>query len=1254
MKLANLRKSLFTTLCLLPMYVFGVTINVETEGTLEQVIENSDELSFKELKITGRLNAVDIKFLRSNSGRMATIETLDLSGATIVGGGGSYASVSYNLTDNTMDNYKITFYPSEENRKDTTITSNMLGGNVFTINVYSNNLAGAFAGVNFKKVVMPQNVQEIGVMTFFECPNLTTVETTQPLEVVGDMAFQGCTALQDMNLSHVKELGEKAFYNCKAFRGNEEGTLDLSNLSSIPAFAFSSDVNHINAIKHVNFSPKLKSIGTSAFKYCEQLEEVQLPEGLQKIGDDAFYGCSSLATVTLPSTVEMINYDMFYGSIWIKSFEVDNGVLYINNVAVKYLGSGISDLVIKEGTTAIGDDFSGHDSYGGYVGTRSITSVSLPSTLKKIGARAFACSGLTSLALPEGLKFLGTEAFRECNITALSLPVSLTEIGEKAFYRCGSLNTLELPATLKKIGDDAFSECSGLSELNLPSSLEVIGKSAFSGCSSLSTLVIPESVKEIGSAAFNGCTSLSGEVIIPEGVERLGSSIFNNSNVFRIKYLATDAVNKAMYYDTKYESWYLPEIFSAEQVVIGANVRSLPSGFFMDCKQLKKVTFEERSADAELVMGNSCFSSCSNLATIVLPKTTKIGDYCFAGTSFTSIVFPDGLTYVGEGALVIGDLKTAELGNSVTHIGEGAFSGCEELESVIIGDKVDYIGDEAFKNCKKLETIELPEGLTYLGKNSFGQSGLTHIRIPGSVSKIESASFLSCENLSSVELGKGIKKIGAEAFNRCSSLQEVIIPEGVINIGDNEGYGGSVFRECYQLRHVSIPSTIQVLEKYNFPSTLEKITCYLQDPIDIENEVFDYWNYKNTRLIVPAGAKITYQTKSPWRDFENIEEMASSNDLISISDFAITAGHKETININLKNDASDYTAYQFDLVLPEGIDIAKNISGKWDVTKGDRYEDNSHSLSIENVDYRTYRFICVSTKNALITGKDGAILSMALHANASLEEDEYIARIKNIVITRSNEKKEILQSNDIKIAVSAIDYIPGDANKDETVDVADAVAVVNYVINKPGDNFSIEAADINSDGEVDVFDVTKIIAVILSRNNSRAVTRAMNEVVLEDINLYVNNNHVELGINGVERFSAFQLDVEVPEGTEMTDVALAANNTSHNLQFAKVKDGLYRVIGVSMNNATLTSFSDKLMELQFSGSANGDLHVGNIVFVSSDGEKTFFKSRSIDIMDIETGETIDDVYDLQGRRIDADRTHMKRGIYIIKGKKVVK
>lgn len=477
MKLKSLRYLIVALVCLLPLYSYGVTIEVETEGTLEQVIDNSEELSFKELKIIGRLNAVDIKYLRSSTGRIATVESLDLSEVTIVGGGGAYASVGYSNNEVTMDTYKVTFYSSEENRKDTTITSNMLGGNTFDIKVYCNNMSGAFADMKYNRVVMPQNVNEIGIMTFYRCEKLTTVEMTQNLEIIGDRAFEGCTALLDLDLSHVKEMGQGVFYNCGAFRGNEESTVNLSSLNSVPDFAFFRN----SMIQHLQFSTNLKAIGENAFQYCEKLEEANMPEGLKHIGNNAFSDCSALSTVNIPSTVENINYDMFYNTPWIASQTADDGILYINNVALKYVGSNSSnlELTIREGTTAIGDRFSS------YIYKEYFKSITFPSTLLSIGEEAFSgCSSLTTLTFPDKLEKIGKEAFYNCGgIETLDLSsTSLTEIGEKAFGGCSGLTTLILPSELKVIGEYAFSECTNLAELNLPSSLEVLNGGAFYGC----------------------------------------------------------------------------------------------------------------------------------------------------------------------------------------------------------------------------------------------------------------------------------------------------------------------------------------------------------------------------------------------------------------------------------------------------------------------------------------------------------------------------------------------------------------------------------------------------------------------------------------------------------------------------------------------------------------------------------------------------------------------------------------------------
>jgi hypothetical protein len=57
---------------------------------------------------------------------------------------------------------------------------------------------------------------------------------------------------------------------------------------------------------------------------------------------------------------------------------------------------------------------------------------------------------------------------------------------------------------------------------------------------------------------------------------------------------------------------------------------------------------------------------------------------------------------------------------------------------------------------------------------------------------------------------------------------------------------------------------------------------------------------------------------------------------------------------------------------------------------------------------------------------------------------------------------------------------PGDANGDGVVDVADVVAIVNYILEKPSDNFDFKAADVNGDGNVDVGDVVAVVNIILT------------------------------------------------------------------------------------------------------------------------------------------------------------------------------
>ena len=163
---------------------------------------------------------------------------------------------------------------------------------------------------------------------------------------------------------------------------------------------------------------------------------------------------------------------------------------------------------------------------------------------------------------------------------------------------------------------------------------------------------------------------------------------------------------------------------------------------------------------------------------------------------------------------------------------------------------------------------------------------------------------------------------------------------------------------------------------------------------------------------------------------------------------------------------------------------------------------------------------------------------------------------------------------------------------------------------------------------------------------------------MESVHLATSDRGLWLGVNDAYRFTAFQFDVKVPEGTELSGVALLASNTKHKLQFAKTNENTYKVIGLSMHNKLLSGPNDKLIELQFTGGQGGDAFINNVMFVTPTAEKTFFNGGRMafgttGIIEVMTGEENHDAYDLTGRKLDANKKNLRNGIYIINGKKIL-
>jgi len=424
------------------------------------------------------------------------------------------------------------------------------------------------------------------------------------------------------------------------------------------------------------------------------------------------------------------------------------------------------------------------------------------------------------------------------------------------------------------------------------------------------------------------------------------------------------------------------------------------------------------------------------------------------------------------------------------------------------------------------------------------------------------------------------------------------------------------------------------------------------------------WDFTNTWIIkedenYPSLKNNDGSVVKPGEDPNpDPEPTETDDDKIVVAGVSATKGQQATFGIDLENKTTDLTAYQFDLTLPDGISLNVNDKGKYVVTKTNRYEDDSQTLNISKMEGNTYRFVCFSMSNEIITGTSGAILNAALTIGASVNDGNYEASISNIVVTKTDGTQ--LKLKDAKFNIIVTNIIKGDANGDGEVNVSDIVEIVNYIMNKPSDKFVFAAADLNDDGEVNVTDIVKVVSIIMSSSNNAPRRAAVAEMVDNDQLEMTSKDSKTLSINlqNEGSYVASQFDVVLSAGQTLESIQLNSKRMEHHqMTYTKTGDNRYKVVIYSLNNAAYKGQSGELLNIKVAGS--GDVSVEDILFVTAGQmEKNFPPLRrgttGISLTTNEAETT--DIYTIDGRLIrkQAKSTDgLEKGLYIINGKKQI-
>ncbi|MFC4634688.1 leucine-rich repeat protein [Dokdonia ponticola] len=556
---------------------------------------------------------------------------------------------------------------------------------------------------------------------------------------------------------------------------------------------------------------------------------------------------------------------------------------------------------------------------------------------------------------------LGNNAFESKSITSISFPTTIRSIGDFTFDQ-NSLTTIELPEGLETIGQRAF-RFNSIANITFPSTMVSIGESAF-GANPLAIITAEGTTPAtIGTTTFGGSRS-NIDLTVPDGTEdtylTAGWTGFNSINGVQQPIIGG-----------------LFEVDGLSYVITALvpNEVRLTGGTPPTSDLVIPETVSDNGTDFTVVaLGNSAFEG-KGITSVSLPSTLRdLGEATFRINGIAEVVIPDGITDIPQRCFSNNDLISVSLPISVETIGFRSFEN-NDLTSLVLPENVTSIAQFAFTNSPLTSVNSLnptpPSVVTGAGNNdSFTNESNIDLTVPdGTEAAYETAGWVGFNSVNGVvnfEVGDTFIEnnlnytVTSLAPNEVSVTggnsvpQNLTIPENVSSGGSDfvvTAVGSSAFISN-GLTSVSLPNTITTiggqafrnnqLTSITFPETVSSIAfrAFQGNPLvavialgstpanittDVTTDSFS--NRGSIDLTIPIGTQLAY-LNSGWTGFATIngELSLEVGNTLEVGGFSYTVTALDPTEV----EAAGGTTIPTNLIIPEAVliqDVSFTVVG---------------------------------------------------------------------------------------------------------------------------------------------------------------------------------------------------------------------------------------------------------------------------------------------------------------------------------------